>query len=404
MGKKVRIQLAPGDQDRLEALIANGNTPQKHVRRARIVRLAGDGVGTDEIQRRLGVSKPTIRRWRTRYVEAGVDGLCRDKTRPPGKAPLAVDVVMRVIEKTKTETPPDATHWSLRTMAKAVGIAPSSVQAIWKAHELKPHLVATFKLSNDPRFAEKVEDVVGLYVNPPEHAIVLSVDEKSQIQALDRTQPGLPMKKGRAGTMTHDYKRHGTTTLFAALDVLDGTVIGQCMQKHRHQEFIRFLNKINRATSKHLALHLIVDNYAAHKTPEVKRWLKRHPRFHLHFTPTSASWLNLVERFFAEITRKRIRRGVFHSTSSNCKWPSTTTSTSTTPTPSLSSGRLPPVPSSIRSTEGNKRWNRYTSGDALTKSMNALRQLVARAEALPKCHWYGAPTLRTLSISGRVRQ
>ena len=287
MGKKVRIQPAPGDQDRLEALIANGNTPQKHVRRARIVRLAGDGVGTDEIQRRLGVSKPTIRRWRTRYVEAGVDGLCRDKTRPPGKAPLASDVVMRVIEKTKTETPPDATHWSLRTMAKAVGIAPSSVQAIWKAHELKPHLVATFKLSNDPRFAEKVEDVVGLYVNPPEHAIVLSVDEK--------------------------YKRHGTTTLFAALDVLDGTVIGQCMQKHRHQEFIRFLNKINRATSKHLALHLIVDNYAAHKTPEVKRWLKRHPRFHLHFTPTSASWLNLVERFFAEITRKRIRRGVFHS-------------------------------------------------------------------------------------------
>ena len=234
MGKKVRIQLAPGDQDRLEALIANGNTPQKHVRRARIVRLAGDGVGTDEIQRRLGVSKPTIRRWRTRYVEAGVDGLCLDKTRPPGKAPLASDVVMRVIEKTKTETPPDATHWSLRTMAKAVGIAPSSVQAIWKAHELKPHLVATFKLSNDPRFAEKVEDVVGLYVNPPEHAIVLSVDEKSQIQALDRTQPGLPMKKGRAGTMTHDYKRHGTTTLFAALDVLDGTVIGQCMQKHRH--------------------------------------------------------------------------------------------------------------------------------------------------------------------------
>ncbi len=248
MGKKVRIQLAPGDQDRLEALIANGNTPQKHVRRARIVRLAGDGVGTDEIQRRLGVSKPTIRRWRTRYVEAGVDGLCRDKTRPPGKAPLAADVVVRVIEKTKTETPPDATHWSLRTMAKAVGIAPSSVQAIWKAHELKPHLVATFKLSNDPRFAEKVEDVVGLYVNPPEHAIVLSVDEKSQIQALDRTQPGLPMKKGRAGTMTHDYKRHDTTTLFAALDVLDGTVIGQCMQKHRHQEFIRFLNKINRAT------------------------------------------------------------------------------------------------------------------------------------------------------------
>ena len=194
------------------------NTPQKHVRRAWIVALAGDGVGTNEIQRRLGVSKPTIRRWRTRYVEAGVDGLCRDKTRPPGKAPLAAHVVMRVVEKTKTETPSDATHWSLRTMAKAVGISASSVQVIWKAHGLKPHLVATFKLSNDPRFAEKVEDVVGLYVNPPAHAIVLSVDEKSQIQALDRTQPGLPMKKGRAGTMTHDYKRHGTTTLFAALN------------------------------------------------------------------------------------------------------------------------------------------------------------------------------------------
>jgi transposase len=294
-------------------LIANGNTRQKHVRRAGIVLLAGSDIGTDEIQRRLRVSKPTIRRWRTRYVEAGVDGLCRDKTRPPGKAPLGAEVVNRVLEKTKTETPPNATHWSLRTMAKAVGIAPSSVQAIWTAHGLKPHRVATFKLSNDPRFAEKLEDVVGLYLNPPEHAIVLSVDEKSQIQALDRTQPGLPMKKGRAGTMTHDYKRNGTTTLFAALNVLDGTVIGQCMQKHRHQEFIRFLNKINRETPKRLALHLIVDNYAVHKTPEVKRWLKRHPRFHMHFTPTSASWLNLVERFFAEITRKRIRRGVFRS-------------------------------------------------------------------------------------------
>jgi transposase len=313
MGKKVKIQLAPGDRERLEALIANGNTPQKHVRRARIVLLAGDGIGTDEIQRRLGASKPTIRRWRTRYVEAGVDGLCRDKTRPPGKAPLGAKVVNRVLEKTLTETPPDATHWSLRTMARAVGIAPSSVQAIWKAHGLKPHLVTTFKLSNDPRFAEKVEDVVGLYLNPPERAIVLSVDEKSQIQALDRTQPGLPMKKGRAGTMTHDYKRHGTTTLFAALDVLDGRVIGQCMHKHRHQEFIRFLNKINREVAPALDVHLIADNYATHKHPKVKAWLTRHPRFHMHFTPTSASWLNLVERFFAEITRKRIRRGVFHS-------------------------------------------------------------------------------------------
>jgi len=313
MGKKVNIQLALGDRDRLEALIANGNTPQKHARRARIVLLAGDGIGTNEIQRRLRVSKPTIRRWRTRYVEVGVDGLCRDKTRPPGKAPLAVEVVNRVIEKTLTEAPPDATHWSLRTMARAIGIAPSSVQAIWKAHGLKPHLVASFKVSNDPQFADKVEDVVGLYLNPPEHAMVLSVDEKSQIQALDRTQPGLPMKKGRAGTMTHDYKRHGTTTLFAALDVLDGRVIGQCMQKHRHKEFLRFLNRINREVAPDLDVHLIADNYATHKHALVKAWLARHPRFHMHFTPTSCSWLNLVERFFAEITRKRIRRGVFYS-------------------------------------------------------------------------------------------
>ena len=230
-----------------------------------------------------------------------------------GKAPLGVEVVNRVLEKTLTQTPPHATHWSLRTMAKAAGIAPSSVGAIWKAHGLKPHLVATFKLSNDPRFADKVEDVVGLYLNPPERAIVLSVDEKSQLQALDRTQPGLPMKKGRAGTMTHDYKRNGTTTLFAALDLLDGRVIGQCMHKHRHQEFIRFLNRINREVAHDLDVHLIADNYATHTHPKVKAWLARHPRFRIHFTPTSASWLNLVERFFAEITRKRIRRGVFHS-------------------------------------------------------------------------------------------
>ena len=313
MGKKVRIQLIPGDRDRLEALIANGNTPQKHVRRAWIVALAGDGVGTNEIQRRLGVSKPTIRRWRTRYVEAGVDGLCRDKTRPPGKAPLAAHVVMRVVEKTKTETPSDATHWSLRTMAKAVGISASSVQVIWKAHGLKPHLVATFKLSNDPRFAEKIEDVVGLYLNPPERAIVLSVDEKSQIQALDRSQPGLPMKKGRLGTMTHDYKRNGTTTLFAALNVLDGTVIGRNMQRHRHQEFIRFLNVINAQVPADKAVHIILDNYATHKHPKVRAWLDRHKRFVFHFTPTSSSWLNAVEGFFAKLAKRRLNRGVFHS-------------------------------------------------------------------------------------------
>ena len=198
-------------------------------------------------------------------------------------------------------------------MAARVGIAPSSVHKIWRAHGLKPHQVKTFKLSRDPNFVEKVNDIVGLYINPPDKALVLSVDEKSQIQALDRTQPGLPMKKGRAGTMTHDYKRHGTTTLFAALNMLDGTVIGECMPRHRHREFLRFLKLIDKSTPAHLDLHLIVDNYSTHKTAGVKRWLKSHKRFHLHFIPTSSSWLNMVERFFAEITRKRIRRGVFKS-------------------------------------------------------------------------------------------
>ena len=217
------------------------------------------------------------------------------------------------LTKTMRETPANATHWSVRSMARAVGISYTSVQNIWREHGLKPHLVDTFKVSNDPAFAEKVEDVVGLYLDPPDKAVVFSVDEKSQIQALDRTQPGLPIKKGRAGTMTHDYKRNGTTTLFAALNVLDGKVIGQCMKRHRHQEFIRFLNRIDRQTLPYLDIHLIIDNYGAHKTPEVKRWLKKHPRFHIHFTPTSASWLNMIERFFAEITRKRIRRGAFKS-------------------------------------------------------------------------------------------
>jgi transposase len=209
--------------------------------------------------------------------------------------------------------PPAATHWSVRSMAKASGLSPSSVQRIWKAHGLKPHLTRTFKLSRDPLFEQKVADVVGLYLDPPERALVLSVDEKSQIQALDRTQPGLPMKKGRAGTMTHDYKRHGTTTLFAALDVASGKVIGECMNRHRHQEFLRFLRVIDRDTPNTLDLHLICDNYATHKHPKVKAWLARHTRFHLHFTPTSASWLNQVERFFGLITQDAIRCGVFHS-------------------------------------------------------------------------------------------
>jgi transposase len=309
----VEIQLSPENRARLERLVADRNTPQKHAWRAQIVLLSDEGVGTMEIMRRTGQSKPTVWRWQARFAAEGVGGLLRDKTRPPGRKPLAAAVVQQVVTKTTTETPPAATHWTARAMARAVGIAVSSVQKIWQAHGLKPHLVRRFKLSNDPAFAEKLVDIVGLYMNPPDRALVLAVDEKSQIQALDRTQPGLPLKRGRAGTMTHDYKRHGTTTLFAALNVLDGTVIGRCAKRHRHQEFIRFLRVIDESTPADLDLHLVVDNYATHKHPAVKAWLAQQPRFHLHFTPTSSSWLNLVERFFAEITRKRIRRGVFKS-------------------------------------------------------------------------------------------
>jgi transposase len=313
MGKIERIQVPPVDRERLERLVRDRNTPQKVVWRARIVLSAGEGMGAVAIATTVGKSVLTVRRWRRRYAKAGVEGLLKDATRPPGRKPLTPEMVKGVVELTLHEKPPNATHWSERTMAARVGIAPSSVHKIWHAHGLKPHLVKTFKLSRDPDFVAKVEDIVGLYVNPPDKALVLSVDEKSQIQALDRTQPGLPMKKGRAGTFTHDYKRHGTTTLFAAVNMLDGTIIGECMPRHRHREFLRFLKRIDKETLPHLDLHLIVDNYATHKTAAVKRWLKAHSRFHLHFTPTSSSWLNMVERFFAEITEKRIRRGAFKS-------------------------------------------------------------------------------------------
>jgi transposase len=313
MGKIERIEVPREDRARLQELAKDRNTPQKIVWRARIVLLAGDGVKAGVIARTVGKSVLSVRRWRRRYAAQGVGGLLKDATRPPGRKPLSARKIKQVVHLTLHEKPPDATHWSVRSMAVRVGIAPSAVHKIWKAHALKPHLTRTFKLSRDPNFVAKVEDIVGLYLNPPDKALVLSVDEKSQIQALDRTQPGLPMKKGRCGTMTHDYKRNGTTTLFAALNMFDGTVIGQCMPRHRHREFLRFLKMIDERTAPHLALHLIVDNYATHKTPAVKRWLQRHPRFYLHFTPTSGSWLNMVERFFAEITRKRIRRGVFKS-------------------------------------------------------------------------------------------
>ena len=307
------IRLSAEDRGRLERLVRDRNTPQKVVWRSRIVLLSADELRPSAIAAAVGKSALTVRRWRRRFLAQGVDGLLRDATRPPGRKPLSPEMIRQVVELTLHEKPPGRTRWSERSMAARVGMAPSTVHSIWKAHGLKPHLTRTFKLSRDPAFTEKVQDIVGLYLNPPDKALVLSVDEKSQIQALDRTQPGLPMKKGRAGTMTHDDKRHGTTTLFAALNMLDGTVIGECMPRHRHGEFLRFLKRIDRETPAELALHLIVDNYATHKTPKVKRWLKAHPRFNLHFTPTSASWLNMVERFFGLITEDRIRCGVFKS-------------------------------------------------------------------------------------------
>ena len=289
------------------------NTAQKVVWRARIVLLAAEGLQAGAIAATTGKSQLTVRRWRRRFLAKGVAGLLKDASRPPRRKPLTAEKIAEVVHLTLHAKPANATHWSVRTMAPVAGLSASSIQRIWSAHGLKPHLTKTFKLSNDKHFVEKVIDVVGLYLDPPDKALVLSLDEKSQIQALDRTQPGLPMKKGRAGTWTHDYKRHGTTTLFAALDVATGTVIGQCMQRHRHQEWLKFLRAIDRATPKALDLHLIADNYATHKHPTVKARLAKHPRFNMHFTPTSASWLNQVERFFGRITDQRIRRGVFKS-------------------------------------------------------------------------------------------
>ncbi len=273
--------------------------------------MAADGGLSQDIARALDISRPTVQLWRERFLALRLEGLEKDAPRP-GRIPSIPEKKVRaVIEATLHTTPPNATHWSTRSMAKAQGLSQATIRRIWKQHHLKPHLVKTFKISRDTHFVEKLYDVVGLYLNPPDKSLVLCVDEKSQIQALDRTQPGLPLKKGRCGTMTHDYKRNGTTTLFAALSMLDGKVIGDCMPRHRHQEFIRFLKNIDVEISPELDLHLIVDNYGTHKHPRVKSWLRRHPRFHLHFIPTSSSWLNLVERWFRELSDKRIRRGSF---------------------------------------------------------------------------------------------
>jgi len=305
------VDITAADRDRLEAIVGDRNSPQKHVWRAAIVLATADGLGTNAIMRRSGKSKTAVWRWQERFARAGVDGLLRDKTRPSRVAPFGPEVGERIVALTLAEPPGETTQWTGRAMAKATGVSLSYVQRVWRSHGLQPHRIRTFKLSNDPAFAAKVRDIVGLYVDPPAHAVVLSIDEKSQIQALDRTQPGLPMKPGRAGTMTHDYKRHGTTTLFAALDVLDGQVLGRCMQRHRHQEFIRFLNAVEKTVPATKAMHVILDNYATHKHPKVIAWLTRHPRVTFHFTPTSASWLNAVEGFFAALTKRRLRRGTF---------------------------------------------------------------------------------------------
>ena len=287
--------------------------PLRVVQRAQIIQMAANGMDSQDIAKGLEVSRPTIQLWRQRFLALRLAGLEKDAPRP-GRIPRISDKKVRsVIEATLHTIPPDATHWSTRSMARAQGVSEATVRRIWHQHNLKPHLVKTFKLSRDKRFVEKLVDVVGLYLNPPDKSLVLCVDEKSQIQALDRTQPSLPLKKGRCGTMTHDYKRNGTTTLFAALSMLDGRVIGDCMPRHRHQEFIRFLKKIDAETPSSLDLHLIVDNYGTHTHPRVQSWLSRHQRFHLHFTPTSTSWLNMVERWFRELTQKQIRRGSFHN-------------------------------------------------------------------------------------------
>jgi transposase len=307
------ITLTDSERKTLESWSRGRRTQARQVLRARIVLLAAEGKTNETIAAELATSKPTVGRWRTRFAALRVQGIEKDSPRPGRTPAVSAEIVDLIIRKTTQEKPEAATHWSTRTMAKAVGVSKDTVQRVWAAHGLKPHLAKTFKISNDPQFAEKLADVVGLYLSPPEHALVLSCDEKTQIQALDRTQKGLPIHPGRCGAMTHDYKRNGTTTLFAALEVAEGKVIGTCMQKHRHQEWIKFLKLIDAETPPELDLHLIVDNYATHKHPKVKAWLKRHKRFHIHFIPTSSSWLNLVERWFREITDQRIRRGTFRS-------------------------------------------------------------------------------------------
>lgn len=314
MGKPaVTITLSVAERRELEALARRRKTAQGLARRARIVLAAADGLENKAIVERLGVDANTVGKWRRRFAERRLDGLY-DEPRPGAPRRIGDDEVAAVICRTLEETPPDATHWSLRTMASAVGHAPSTIHRIWRAFGLQPHRTETFKLSSDPLFVDKVRDIVGLYLAPPERALVLCVDEKSQVQALDRTQPLLPMRPGQPERRSHDYTRHGTTTLFAALDVATGEVIGRCFQRHRATEFLKFLRTVEARVPADLDVHLVMDNYATHKTPAIRKWFARHPRWHVHFTPTGASWLNQVERFFALLTEKQLRRGVHRST------------------------------------------------------------------------------------------
>ena len=307
------LSMSVEQRSRLETWARAKTTAQRLVFRSRICLLAADGLPNTVIADQMNTSRPTVLLWRKRFQEQGPAGLTKNAPKGPSPKRLDGERVRAIVEATLHSVPSDATHWSTRIMAESQGVSNATVARIWKAHGLQPHRIKTFKLSKDKRFVEKLTDVVGIYLDPPDKALVLCVDEKSQVQALDRTQPGLPLKKGRCGTMTHDYKRNGTTCLFAALNVLEGTVIGSCYPRHRNIEFLKFLRKISRETPKKLDLHLILDNYGTHTHPNVKKWLEKHPRFHLHFTPTSSSWVNLIERWFAEITRKRIRRGVFKS-------------------------------------------------------------------------------------------
>lgn len=309
------LHLSKKEREVLKKFIRAGSTSQKIVLRLRIVLRAADGVANHRVASELGTSRPTVLRWRRRYEEAGLEGLLEDAPRPGRKRRLTVEKEEAIVNATLYAKPTAATHWSVRSLARAQRVSPATVYRVWRAHRLQPHRVKSFKLSTDPKFFRKLHDIVGLYLNPPEKALVLSVDEKSQIQALDRTQPVLPLRPGIPERQTHDYIRHGTTTLFAALNVLSGEVLGDCLPRHRHQEFLRFLERIESSTPRRLTIHLILDNYGTHTHPAVDAWFQAHPRYHRHFTPTGASWLNLVERFFAEITEKRIRRGTFRSVS-----------------------------------------------------------------------------------------